>query len=104
MGGLEFIPYDQKKVKAWLEKVADEEKKGAGKDKKKDGKEEKKEEKKVEKKEEKKTESKATNNKAPQKERTYIMIKPDGVQRGLIGKILARFETKGFKLVGMKLA
>ena len=35
MGGLEFIPYDQKKVKAWLEKVADEEKKGAGKDKKK---------------------------------------------------------------------
>lgn len=42
MGGLEFIPYDQKKVKAWLEKVADEEKKGAGKDKKKDGKEEKK--------------------------------------------------------------
>jgi nucleoside-diphosphate kinase len=32
------------------------------------------------------------------------MIKPDGVQRGLIGKIVARFETKGFKLVGMKLA
>ena len=41
---------------------------------------------------------------ATQKERTYIMIKPDGVQRGLIGQILARFETKGFKLVGMKLA
>ena len=37
------------------------------------------------------------------KERTFIMIKPDGVQRGLIGQILARFETKGFKLVGMKL-
>ena len=48
-----------------VEKVADEEKKGAGKDKKNDGKEEKKEEKKVEKKEEKKTESKATNNKVP---------------------------------------
>ena len=32
------------------------------------------------------------------------MIKPDGVQRGLIGQIVARFETKGFKLVGMKLA
>lgn len=27
-----------------------------------------------------------------QKERTYIMIKPDGVQRGLIGKIIQRFE------------
>jgi nucleoside-diphosphate kinase len=31
------------------------------------------------------------------------MIKPDGVQRGLIGKIIARFEAKGFKLVAMKL-
>jgi nucleoside-diphosphate kinase len=30
------------------------------------------------------------------------MIKPDGVQRGLIGQIVARFETKGFKLAGMK--
>ena len=38
------------------------------------------------------------------RERTYIMIKPDGVQRGLIGQIIARFETKGFKLVAMKLA
>ena len=41
---------------------------------------------------------------AAQKERTYIMIKPDGVQRGLVGPILSRFETKGFKLVAMKLA
>ena len=40
---------------------------------------------------------------APTKERTFIMIKPDGVQRGLIGQIMARFETKGFKLVAMKL-
>ena len=32
-------------------------------------------------------------------ERTYIMIKPDGVQRGLIGDIVKRFEQKGFKLV-----
>ena len=40
---------------------------------------------------------------AAPKERTFIMIKPDGVQRGLIGQIMARFETKGFKLVGMKL-
>ena len=38
------------------------------------------------------------------KERTYIMIKPDGVQRGLVGDIIKRFETKGFKLVAMKLA
>ena len=37
------------------------------------------------------------------KERTYIMIKPDGVQRGLIGKIISRFEQKGLKLVAMKL-
>merc|ERR1719427_1231396 len=32
------------------------------------------------------------------KERTFIMIKPDGVQRGLIGDIIKRFEQKGFKL------
>jgi nucleoside-diphosphate kinase len=36
-------------------------------------------------------------------ERTFIMIKPDGVQRGLVGEIIARFEKKGFKLVAMKL-
>lgn len=36
-------------------------------------------------------------------ERTYIMIKPDGVQRGLIGEIVKRFEQKGFKLVALKL-
>ncbi len=36
-------------------------------------------------------------------ERTYIMIKPDGVQRGLIGEIIGRFEKKGFKLVALKL-
>lgn len=36
-------------------------------------------------------------------ERTYIMIKPDGVQRGLIGNIIVRFEQKGFKLVAMKM-
>ena len=35
-------------------------------------------------------------------ERTFIAIKPDGVQRGLIGEILGRFERKGFKLVGLK--
>jgi len=37
------------------------------------------------------------------KERTFIMIKPDGVQRGQIGQIMQRFEKKGFKLAGMKL-
>ncbi len=36
-------------------------------------------------------------------ERTYIMIKPDGVQRNLIGAIVSRFEQKGFKLVAGKL-
>jgi nucleoside-diphosphate kinase len=36
-------------------------------------------------------------------ERTYIMVKPDGVQRHLVGEIIKRFETKGYKLVGLKL-
>lgn len=36
-------------------------------------------------------------------ERTLILLKPDTVQRGLVGNILARFENKGLKLVGMKL-
>ncbi|MEK3792669.1 nucleoside-diphosphate kinase [Paenibacillus sp. FSL R7-0204] len=36
-------------------------------------------------------------------EQTYLMIKPDGVQRGLIGRIVARLEDKGFKLVAAKL-
>lgn len=35
-------------------------------------------------------------------ERTFIMIKPDGVQRNLVGEVIRRFETKGFTLVGMK--
>jgi nucleoside-diphosphate kinase len=38
------------------------------------------------------------------RERTFIMIKPDGVQRGLIGDITKRFEQKGFKLVGLKMS
>jgi nucleoside-diphosphate kinase len=36
-------------------------------------------------------------------ERTFIAIKPDGVQRGLVGEVIKRFETKGFTLVGLKL-
>jgi len=37
------------------------------------------------------------------REQTYIMIKPDGVQRGLVGNIIERFENKGFKLVALKM-
>jgi nucleoside-diphosphate kinase len=36
-------------------------------------------------------------------ERTFLMLKPDAVQRGLIGEIISRFEKKGFKLVALKL-
>lgn len=36
-------------------------------------------------------------------ERTYIMIKPDGVKRGLVGQIVERFQRRGFKLVAMKM-
>lgn len=36
-------------------------------------------------------------------EKTFIMVKPDGVQRNVIGDIVGRFEQKGFKLVGAKL-
>jgi len=35
-------------------------------------------------------------------EQTFVMIKPDGVQRGLVGEILSRFEKKGFKIVAAK--
>jgi len=36
-------------------------------------------------------------------DRTFVAIKPDGVERGLVGEIINRFERKGLKLVGMKL-
>src|SRR5438093_8855743 len=36
-------------------------------------------------------------------ERTLVLVKPDGVQRLLVGRILARFEERGLKLVGLKL-
>jgi len=36
-------------------------------------------------------------------ERTLVLVKPDGVQRGLIGELLARFERKGLKVVGLRL-
>ena len=35
-------------------------------------------------------------------EQTLILVKPDGVQRGLIGQIISRFERRGMKLVGLK--
>ena len=43
------------------------------------------------------------NNLGDIKERTFIMVKPDGVQRGLVGEIIKRFEQKGYKLVAMKM-
>lgn len=36
-------------------------------------------------------------------EQTFLMVKPDGVQRGLIGEIISRFERRGFKMVAGKL-
>ncbi|OMJ84631.1 hypothetical protein SteCoe_14224 [Stentor coeruleus] len=36
------------------------------------------------------------------RQRTFIMVKPDGVQRRLVGEVIKRFETKGFKLVALK--
>lgn len=36
-------------------------------------------------------------------ERTLVLVKPDGVQRGLIGEILGRFERKGLKVAGLRL-
>ena len=36
-------------------------------------------------------------------ERTYIMLKPDAVRRGLIGEIISRIEKKGYKIVDMKM-
>lgn len=39
----------------------------------------------------------------PTTERTFIAVKPDGVQRGLVAKIIAKFEERGYKLVGLKM-
>src|SRR5687768_9976014 len=36
-------------------------------------------------------------------QRTAVLVKPDGMQRGLIGEIISRFERKGIKLVGLKM-
>lgn len=37
------------------------------------------------------------------RERTFLMVKPDGVQRGLVGNVINRMEKKGFKLLAMKM-
>ncbi len=42
------------------------------------------------------------NNSTMADERTYIMVKPDGVQRGLVGEIIGRFEKRGFILRALK--
>jgi len=39
----------------------------------------------------------------PSDERTLVIVKPDGVQRGLVGEIIGRFENVGLKMVGMKM-
>lgn len=36
-------------------------------------------------------------------DRTLILVKPDGVQRGLIGKVISRFEARGLRLIAMKM-
>jgi nucleoside-diphosphate kinase len=38
----------------------------------------------------------------PKKERTFVIVKPDGVQRSLLGEIIKRYERTGLKLIGMK--
>ncbi len=41
--------------------------------------------------------------KHPKEERTVVLVKPDGVMRGLIGEVLSRFEKRGLKVVGLKM-
>ncbi len=36
-------------------------------------------------------------------ERTLVLVKPDGVERGLVGEVISRFEKKGFKIVALKM-
>jgi len=36
-------------------------------------------------------------------ERTFLAVKPDGVQRGLVGEVLKRFEERGYKIVALKM-
>ena len=43
------------------------------------------------------------NNNHPKKERTFVILKPDTVQRGLVGEVIKRFERIGLKIVAMKM-
>ncbi len=36
-------------------------------------------------------------------EQTYVMVKPDGVQRGLVGEVISRIEKRGLKLVALRM-
>ncbi|MFA6322083.1 MAG: nucleoside-diphosphate kinase [Candidatus Buchananbacteria bacterium] len=38
-----------------------------------------------------------------QKEKTVVLVKPDGVKRGLVGEVISRFEKMGLKIIGMKM-
>ena len=42
-------------------------------------------------------------NKNPKEERTYVMIKPDGVKKGLIGEVIKRFEQRDLKIVALEM-
>src|SRR6185437_11120382 len=44
-----------------------------------------------------------TESKHPKNERTLVIVKPDGIQRGLIGEVIHRYERIGLKLVGVKM-
>lgn len=46
---------------------------------------------------------KPSSDKHPKRERTLVIVKPDGVQRGLIGEVIGRYERIGLKLVGIKM-
>ncbi|MFA6082502.1 MAG: nucleoside-diphosphate kinase [Patescibacteria group bacterium] len=39
----------------------------------------------------------------PKEERTVVLVKPDGVMRGLVGEVLTRFEKRGLKILGLKM-
>ncbi|MFZ3044012.1 MAG: nucleoside-diphosphate kinase [Minisyncoccia bacterium] len=39
----------------------------------------------------------------PKEEKTLIILKPDAIQRGLVGDVVTRFERKGLKIIGMKM-
>lgn len=41
--------------------------------------------------------------KKPQKERTVVLVKPEGVMRGLVGEIISRFEKRGLKIIALKM-